>query len=268
LRQVRASSDQTLRRALVEVGRSALAAVDDLDRVRFVLHAHTLQDVAPSTVNLVHDVCTELSLSHATAFSVTQQNCASGLLALDIAGKLLRDDADSVALLLMGEKPFTPLAQLIPNTTIMGEAAVACAVSAGGERDRMVSYYSRTRGRYSAGLELDTQSRLDFEREYAPTLAEVISTAVARAGLALRDVSLVLPHNVNRSSWMRIAGALGLAHSRLFLANIPRLGHCYCADPFLNLVTAEEQSLLARGDYYVMAVVGLGATFIAAVFRH
>jgi 3-oxoacyl-[acyl-carrier-protein] synthase III len=268
LRQVRMCAQATLRAALLEVAEAALSSVEDRQRVHYVLHAHTLQDVAPSTVNVIHDVCRELGLGHATAFSVTQQNCASGLIALDIAGKLLHEDANGVALLLMGEKPFTPLAQLIPNTTVMGEATVACVLRPGGDRDQLVSYYSRTRGQYSAGLELDGRARSEFESEYTETLADVIRTAVRRAGLTLADVSLILPHNVNRSSWGRVARELEVAEDRLFLSNIARLGHCYCADPFLNLVAAEEEGLLFGGDHYVMAVVGLGATFAAAVFRH
>jgi 3-oxoacyl-[acyl-carrier-protein] synthase-3 len=270
LREVRTSPHSTLREGLLTAGAQALGGVDDLHRVRYVLHAHTLQDVAPSTVNVVHDVCDALGVGHATAFSVTQQNCASGLLALDIAGKLLHqdEDADAIALLLMGEKPFTPLAQLIPNTTVMGEAAVACLVQGGGDQDRLLSYHARTRGQYSAGLELDAESRQAFEREYADTLSEVIHAAVTLAGLTLDEIVLVLPHNVNRSSWIRVARTLELSEDRLLLSNIPALGHCYCADPFLNLVTAARERRLRRGDHYVMAVVGLGATFAAAAFRH
>jgi 3-oxoacyl-[acyl-carrier-protein] synthase-3 len=268
LREVRASSQPTLTRALVQVGATALQRIGNRHRVKYVLHAHTLQDVAPSTVNVVHEVCAILGLSHATAFSVTQQNCASGLLALDIAGRLLGGNAHDAALLLMGEKPFTPLAQLIPNTTVMGEAAVACLLRPGGGTDELVAYRSSARGQYSAGLELDAEARAAFEREYTPTLAATILRAVADAGLTLDDVALLLPHNVNRSSWVRVARALGLPLERLLLDNVPRLGHCYCADPFLNLVEATERGLLRPGDHYVMAVVGLGATFTAAVLRH
>jgi 3-oxoacyl-[acyl-carrier-protein] synthase III len=270
LREVRIGRDTTLTEGLLRVGASAVAAAGDPDRIRYVLHAHTLQEVAPSTINVVRDVCDALGLRRAMAFSVTQQNCASGLLSLDIAHKLLDDDEDdgALALVLMGEKPFTPLAQLIPNTTIMGEAVAACLVRPGGERDRIVSYASRTFGQYSAGLGLDPESLRRFEQEYTPTLAGVIEEAVRRAGITLADIALVLPHNVNRSSWVRLAKSLDLPLERLFLENVPRFGHCYCADPFLNYAAAREQGRLHPGDHYLMAAVGLGATFTAVVLRH
>ena len=238
LREVRMSPGRMLTDSLHEVAARALQAVSDRKRVRYVIHAHTLQDVAPSTVNVVHEVCRRLGLDQASAFSITQQNCASGLLSVDVAAALLDGEPDGLALLLLGEKPFTPLAQLIPGTTVMGEAAAACLLAPGGTRDRMLSYCSRTHGQYSAGLKLwlklDADRRAAFERGYTDTLAEVILGAVHDAGLTLDDVALILPHNVNRSSWLRVARTLGLDRERLLLDNVARLGHCFCADPFLT----------------------------------
>jgi len=270
LDQLRVSPGHTVLDGLLEAGSAALAQAADVDRVRYVLHAHTLQDVAPSTVNVVSDVCDALGLRDVLAFSVTQQNCASGLLAVDIAAKLLAADGDpeALALVLMGEKPFTPLAQLIPSTTVMGEAAAACLVGVGGQRDRVIAHASRTHGQYSAGLNLTPEALRGFERAYVETLAEVMLEAVDAAMLTLADISLVLPHNVNRTSWVRLARHLQLPLDRLYLANIPRLAHCYCADPFLNYASAAEDGLLRTGDHYLMAAVGLGATFTAVVVRH
>ena len=272
LRELRTSPDATVLDALREAGARALRAAGPgaAQRIRYVLHAHTMQDVAPSTVNVVASVRDALGLRDAVAFSVTQQNCASGLLAVDIAGRLLHadDDEDALALVLMGEKPFTPLAQLIPNTTVMGEAAAACVVRRGGDRDRVLAYASRTLGEYSGGLSLTRAQLRDFELAYAGTLGSVIEDAVAQAGLSLSDISLVLGHNVNRSSWLRVADRLELDRGRVFLTNVPRLGHCYCADPFLNYESAREYRMLTPGAHYLMAAVGLGATFTALVARH
>jgi 3-oxoacyl-[acyl-carrier-protein] synthase-3 len=52
------------------------------------------------------------------------------------------------------------------------------------------------------------------------------------------------------------------------LRNVARFAHCYCADPFLNYTSALEQGRLRRGDHYLMAAVGPGATFTATVVRH
>jgi hypothetical protein len=105
---------------------------------------------------------------------------------------------------------------------------------------------------------------IDFRR----TLAEVIGQALAQARIALPDLRLILPHNVNRYSWLRLCRRIGHPVDRVFLENVPVTGHCFCADPFLNYRSALDRGLLRPGDPYLMAAVGLGATFSAMVFEH
>src|SRR5215469_3326594 len=94
-------------------------------RVRYVLYARTMPVVGPYPVNPLHEVCRALGLEHALAFTVTHQSCASGLLAIDMAGRLLAADAsgggngpEPLALILSGEKAFTREAQVFADTTI------------------------------------------------------------------------------------------------------------------------------------------------------
>src|SRR5437016_3089902 len=84
------------------------------DRVRYVLQARTLPIVTPYPVNPLHKVCQALGLAHNMALSVTQHACASGLLAVDLAGKLLAaEDPDGLVLIFLGEKSFTSAARVI-----------------------------------------------------------------------------------------------------------------------------------------------------------
>ena len=61
---------------------------------------------------------------------------------------------------------------------------------------------------------------------------------------------------------------IGLPLERVFLDNVPVTGHCFCADPFINYRTALDLGRLRPGDHYLIAAVGLGATFSAMVFEH
>ncbi|MGW3459524.1 hypothetical protein ACWDE9_07940 [Streptomyces olivaceoviridis] len=74
----------------------------------------------------------EPGLRHATAFAVSQHACASGLLAVDLAGPLLAADPapDALALVLTGEKAGTGHNQSLPDVTVMGEGTAALLVSA------------------------------------------------------------------------------------------------------------------------------------------
>jgi 3-oxoacyl-[acyl-carrier-protein] synthase III len=274
---------------LREVGRDPDASPQDLlmkaaagldalrgqeHRVRYVLYARTMPVAVPYPVNPLHEVCRALGLGHALAFTVTHQSCASGLLAIDMAGRLLaagasdgQDGAGPLALILSGEKAFTREAQMFADTTVFGEGAAACLVSACGARDRVLAYASNVRGDFDSDTGAN-DARL--QREYRPSLAEVMRQALDEAGVTLGDIRVVLPHNVNLVTWQRMCLLLKFPRERVVLDNIPTSGHVFCADVFANYKTACERGLLHPGDRYLAAAVGAGggATFAAMVFEH
>jgi 3-oxoacyl-[acyl-carrier-protein] synthase III len=244
-------------------------------RVRYVLYARTIPVVGPYPVNPLHDVCQALGLGHALAFTVTHQSCASGLLAIDMAGRLLATDGQDgngqdgrpggLALILTGEKAFTRDAQLFADTTIFGEGASACLVSAFGVRDRLLAYASNVRGGFDTATGDNDERR---QRECRPLLAEVMRQALDEAGLTLGDIRVVLPHNVSLVTWQQMCVLLGLPLDRVLLDNTPANGHVFCADMFINYQTARKRGLLQPGDRYLAASAGGGATFAAMVFEH
>ncbi|MEO3872009.1 3-oxoacyl-[acyl-carrier-protein] synthase III C-terminal domain-containing protein [Nonomuraea sp. B12E4] len=238
--------------------------------VRYVLQARTVLTSAPYPINPLAEVRDELGLGHALPYTLTQHTCASGLLAVDLAGRMLATDGDpeALALVLTGERAFTPAAQLIPDVTIMGEGVAAILVRAGGGRDRLLGYATRTDGSFATGMLLTPELAAGFHRVYQRALTEVMAAAVRTAGISLGDLALVLPHNVNKVSWTRAARGAGLPPERIFLDNVAVTGHCFSADPFINYQTARERGLLQPGDRYLMVSVGLGATFSAMVFEH
>ncbi|GAA2601726.1 3-oxoacyl-[acyl-carrier-protein] synthase III C-terminal domain-containing protein [Dactylosporangium fulvum] len=258
--------------SLADLLRAALADLaltpEQVSRVRYVLYARTFPVVVPYPHNPLHDVCAEFGLGHAQAFAVGQHACASGLLAVDLAGRLLAADGDDgLALVLAGEKAFTGEAQFVPETSMFGEGASACLVAPSGERDRLLSYVARLRGEFDGDLE---EVAGEFQRIYHDALGEAVTAAVARAGLALDDVAVILPHNVNVVAWQRTCKRIGYPLDRVLLEHVATYGHVFCADAFVNHRTAVERGLLRPGDRYVIAAAGAGrgATFSAMVFEH
>jgi 3-oxoacyl-[acyl-carrier-protein] synthase III len=277
LREVSRDPEASLYDLLMKAAAGLDALRGQEHRVRYVLYARTMPVVGPYPVNPLDEVCRALGLDHALAFTVTHQSCASGLLAIDMAGRLLAGDtADGpngwqgsgpLALVLSGEKAFTRQAQVFADTTVFGEGASACLVSAFGTRDRLLAYASHVRGEFdSATGENDAW----LQREYRPSLAEVMRQALAEAGLTLDDIRVVLPHNVNLVTWQRMCRLLDFPLDRVLVDNIPSSGHVFCADMFANYQTARERGLLQPGDRYLAAAVGAGggATFAAMVFEH
>ncbi|MFG3052741.1 3-oxoacyl-[acyl-carrier-protein] synthase III C-terminal domain-containing protein [Kitasatospora sp. NPDC048239] len=240
------------------------------DRVRYVVRAKGLRTTAPYPVSPLRQVREALGLHRAAVFSVADHGCATGLLAVDAAGTLLAADGDpdALALVLAGDKTFTPFSQWVEDVSIMGEGVSAVLVGAGGGRDRVLGYHARIHGREDGVIDLDPEGARDAKRIYQDAMAEVVLGALDQAGLGIADLDLVLPHNVNRVSWTVAAAHLGIPRDRIFLENIARTGHCFCADPFINYQSARELGLLRPGDRYLMTSAGLGQSFAAMVLEH
>jgi 3-oxoacyl-[acyl-carrier-protein] synthase-3 len=258
---------------LIDLLRGAVTGLHALrgreHHVKYVLFARTFPVVVPYPLNPLHELCREVGLGHAEAFTVTHHACASGLLAIDIAGRLLAadDDPHALALILAGEKTFTPEAHLVPETSIFGEGASAALVSADGHRDRLIAYTASLRGEFDGEL---AEVAGQFQREYPDSLAEAILAAVDTAGARMDEISLILPHNVNSVAWQRVCRRLEFPMSRVLLDHVATHGHVFCADAFINYEAALARDLLRPGDRYVMAAAGAGrgATFSAMVFEH
>jgi 3-oxoacyl-[acyl-carrier-protein] synthase-3 len=262
---------------LLRAAVAGLTALRGRERqVRYVLYARGMPVAVPYPRNPLHELRHDLGLDKALAFTVTHQACAASLLAVDMAGRLLAADGDTgaLALVLAGEKTFTRVARIVPQTSVFAEGAAACLVSVTGQRDRLLSYVTRSRGEFDAGPAAgrEQQRALDatFQKEFPGSLTEVIEAAAQRAGTTLDQISLILPHNVNVVSWRQWCKSLGFPIDRVLLDNVPAAGHSFCADPFINYRAAADRGLLQPGEKYVVAAAGAGpgATFSAMVFEH
>jgi 3-oxoacyl-[acyl-carrier-protein] synthase-3 len=242
------------------------------ERIRYVLYARSMPVVAPFPLNPLHELCARLGLGHAVAFTVTHQACATSLQAVHLAGQLLAGDGDTdaLALVVAGEKAYTRVARIVPETSFFAEASAACLVSQGGPGDRLLAYAAESRGEFDVGPGAQPDLLGRFQEAAPAALATVIAVAVKEAGLELADVRLILPHNVNKVSWRRVCRLLGYPVEQVLLDNIASVGHGFCADAFINFSTAAERGLLGCGDSYVIAAAGAapGATFSAMVFEH
>jgi 3-oxoacyl-[acyl-carrier-protein] synthase-3 len=237
----------------------------DPHQIRYLVYAHTAPDVAPAHVSTAQEVRARLGLTGAEAFAVTQQNCASGLAAVDIAGQLLlaTGDRELRALVVTGEKPSSRIFSVVPNTTLMGEGSAACLVGTAGTGRRIRSYVVRTRGEYAQLYRPPPEVIADFFTSYTRTVAGTLRQAIHDAGLGQEEITMLVPHNVNHSSWRGIIRELDFPADRIFLDNVSRYGHCFGSDPFLNLADMDAEGRLRDDGVYLLAAVGLGATYAA-----
>ncbi|HEX6686255.1 MAG TPA: 3-oxoacyl-[acyl-carrier-protein] synthase III C-terminal domain-containing protein [Candidatus Limnocylindrales bacterium] len=247
-----------------------LRSVADRSTIKYLMFAHTTVTISPSYVHLPAAIAARFDLTEVETFTVSQQRCANSLSALDIAGNLLRADGDRSAcvLLVTGEKRLASLAGLLGLSTAIGEASTACLISLDGSGDRVLSYADITRGQPEEPAWVSEAFINKIMERYTEDLTYVVGEALRRSGTHLRDIAMVVPHNVSRMLWYRTVEALGIERRRVFLDTVGQYGHCYCSDPFLNLMVMRERGQLVAGGRYLLVSVGLGATHAAVVIEH
>lgn len=237
--------------------------------IKYIIYCHTIQNVHPFPLDMFKEISEICNIHNTINFSINQQNCASSLVALEIADSLLNStDKNDKVLLLMGEKVFNPIMQLINNTTILGEASTAVILSRNSNKNiKFIKTKTKILGKYAEGIGISQEEQKQFEKNYVPTLSALIIETVNDLDLELSKISLILPHNVNVSSWKQISKSLEFPIQKIYLKNVEKYGHCFCSDPFLNLDCAISDGLLKKGDYFLMVSVGLGATFAVSLFQ-
>lgn len=259
---------------MLEAAVGDLLAKSGVDRrdIALLIHTHTAFELRSYPNTLLDRVRRRLGLVDAVSFGIHSNNCASALSALRVAQRFLRTrPAGSRAIIVTGDVAFTDILHTIPNTTVCGDAASACLVSVddlGTGGSRMLSLELDTYGAHAAGAWQSADEQKVFEKLYAPRLAAVMSRSLHGAGLGWGDVRWVFPHNVNVISWRNVAVELGVPLSRVYLEQVPAIGHCFGADIFINWASARDAGLIGPGDHVMLATVGIGVVFGAAVFRY
>jgi 3-oxoacyl-[acyl-carrier-protein] synthase-3 len=252
--------DMMVNAAAGALGRHRVAA----DAIAVFVHVHTAPQAWTPPFDLLPGVCRRMGLRRAVYFAVHANNCASPLNAIQIGRRLL-DEGRGYALIVIADLTFTEILRHIPNTTVCGDAVAACLVSGSGPGALMRSLEIDYCGAHSKGPWQSVEEHARFERAYAPRLAGVMRRAIERAGIDRSDLRWIFPHNVNLVSWRDVAARLNLGMDQVYTGSLSQLGHCFGADPFLNW--SFEIDRLRAGDHIMVATVGLGAVFGAAVFR-
>lgn len=267
--EVRVAGDADYVDLLVAAGRTLETLRGEEHRVRYLVASRTMPVTAMGRRNPLHEAATRLGVPHAVTMTLTQRFCSGTLTAIDLVGQLLDADGDAggLALVLAGEKciPHT-FSQLVDGVAVMGDSMAACLVAPSGDKDVVLSVATRRLARFGT-LTMAPEAYKEYSRQYAPTISAVVHDALARAGVALSDVALVLPHHVNALSWRGVCKELGIPRERVHLDLLPVTGHCFGADQLIAHVDATRKARLERGDLYLMVATGLGGEFAAMVLR-
>lgn len=247
-----------------------LLATNNINKtdIKYLIHCHTAKVINPFGYSIVRKIKQHLQLESAVALGTSVNNCASTIASLDLLAHVLPNDKKSKAIVVCGDYAFTPVLQCIPNTSILGDASAAILLGRQGSVNKLISISTKIEGKYAKGIWMSPEDANEFEMNYAKTLSATILDAIQKANLTKEQIKIIIPHNVNIHSWKRVANLLEIAAEKIYLKNVRKYSHCFGADIFINYVSAKDEQIFVSGDYYVMATVGLGAVFAAAVFQY
>ncbi|MDA5283070.1 3-oxoacyl-ACP synthase [Streptomyces sp. Isolate_45] len=105
-----------------------------------------------------------------------------------------------------------------------------------------------------AGAGAQDPAGLDWSNEISSDLArEVNDRILDDAGMKIGDIHGVLHPNLYKPLVVLKERQAGFGREQLFLDNIPRVGHCFAADPLINLVDRAAAGALKPHGHYLLA---------------
>ena len=235
------------------------------DRLSHAVHCHTLLSTGVFT-GRTSAVLQPFSERGIEVFSATMNHCATGVSALGMLDQLLGEA--EAGLILIGEKAFHPAIREITNTTLMGEASAAVLVSREPGPYEVVGTHTKHDPRFWLNSGLRGENYLEgFQDAYLGFACDCLSEALQKFRLSMSDIRFVLPHNVNIPSWLQIAQRMEFDAEKIVLATIGKYGHCFGADPFINLEHIAQSGCLETADQVLLISIGLGSTASCALLR-
>ncbi|QMV14993.1 beta-ketoacyl-[acyl-carrier-protein] synthase family protein [Vibrio spartinae] len=202
-------------------------------------------------------------------YEVNQHNCGSAFWGLSLAKSLLDCGVATRVMLLIGDS-FSqfPLGQrYIPGCTMMGDAFVALVVDDLPGGCQIEQLYLKHHPEFHGGLFGDEQQN----REFFAAHHHMVIDALQALAFDTHRRQVILPHNINKLSWMNFARTIPETGACLDLALLPEIGHCCATDPFLLLQRYFDNQALpgeeAEAEDIALLSIGSGA-YVGACHVH
>lgn len=238
-----------------------------VNHVDYLIYVHTASWVSLAGADVLSLISQQFDFSKACCMESSLYKCVGYFKVLELLLSILRSPSD-LALVLTGEVAFTPKLRVVPRSTLVGDASTASLFSTSGLDHQLLSVKTHLIPGYEKGIYLCDKALISFELIYISQTVSLVETVLKVAGVSIQDIKVVLPHNVNIPTWEKIALALNIPLSRVYLKNIPVYAHTFSSDHLINLESILNEGLLKKGDLYLMVACGLGFFISAALWRY
>jgi 3-oxoacyl-[acyl-carrier-protein] synthase-3 len=203
----------------------------------------------------------ELGIPHARTLALSQEGCNGVFSSLSLL-KELPENSRNILCVFGDMLPQGMSREIMYN--IMSDSAASAMVRRDAKKN-YIKHQSTLRHPYY----WDTPKReAELLAAYFPMAERAIREGLQKAELSMDDIDWVIPHNVSCRSWEILAKLTGIPMERIWLSNVPRLGHTVSTDHLINLRDMEEQGILKRGDTVLLFGFGFGASWSTMIIEH
>lgn len=237
----------------------------------------------PGTACLVQDA---LGASHAAAFDLNA-GCTGFVYGLSVGADLIRSGAYNTALVIGAETLSRIVDYEDRNTCVLfGDGAGAVVLQGSDKPGGVLASVLGADGsgggllqqpaggsRHPASQET-VDSRMHFIKMHGnevykfavSTMGRAAKEVVQKAGLAMDDISLVIPHQANYRIIQSAGKNLGVKPEKVY-SNLHRYGNTSAASVPVALCEALEEGRIQPGDNIILVAFGAGLTWGAAAIK-
>ncbi len=227
----------------------AAAALEPLSVDALVLCSNRIPGPAEGHGQFVAEVLSGIGLGDIPAYGVNLNRCVNLLAGIDVARAFVTAGRYRCVLVVTTDK-VAQGADRMSQFALFSDGAASCVISAepGAEPGPAASFelLGCATAQETATLEWTNQISSDLART-------VNAKLLAGSGLKLSDVGALLHANLYTPLVVMKERQAGFSSGQLYLDNISRIGHCFAADPLINLVDRAALGHLEAGGYCLLA---------------
>jgi 3-oxoacyl-[acyl-carrier-protein] synthase-3 len=241
-------TERSIESMAIETGTATLCAagVDPASVDALVLCSTRFPEETESHGRLVETIMTGIGLDGADFVGLTLHRCANLLAAIKAAETMVAADRHRCVLVITTDR-MAGEAKRMEKFALFSDGAASCVVMSGEGRGDATFEVAGCAAAHNIRA-------LDWSNEIDSTLSQRVNKRLLTPlNMKLDDVSGLLHANIFRPIVMLKEMQAGFTPEQLETANIPRVGHCFAADPLINLVDRHEAGELRENHYYMLA---------------
>jgi 3-oxoacyl-[acyl-carrier-protein] synthase III len=239
-------STRSLEDLAAESGRATLAAagVDPADVDALVVCSTRIPGNSDGHGAFMQSLLAGIGLGDIAFYSQTLNRCTNLLAALDVAHAFVRSGRHRGVLVVTADK-VEEGGERVAAYALFSDAAASCLVTAepGAGAYELVACASA-----------QDAASLESWREISSDLARKVNAQLLPPlGMKVGDLAALMHLNIVKPLLSLKEMQAGFTASQLWTENISRLGHCFAADPLINLVDRDLLGHVRPDGWYMLA---------------